>query len=109
MCRDQVLVNTRIAHLVAAEALVGRLDTPNTNLGAQFLIDFLNDVWVFDDQLQRNDIASRMHTLVRAGTADERRFLRICRICLGDCAGCDKCWEELSLDCLLLITPANCY
>jgi hypothetical protein len=46
---QQVLVNTGITHLVAAEALAGDFVAPNTDLRAEQVVDSLDDIIIFDN------------------------------------------------------------
>jgi hypothetical protein len=52
MARNEIFIYTRVAHLIATETLIRNFDAPNTDLGVELFIDFLDYIWVFNDQLQ---------------------------------------------------------
>lgn len=90
MAWHQIFVNSGIAHLVAAETLASHFVAPNTDLGAELGVDFLDNILIFDNHLQRHNIASCVNPLICAGTTDERGFLGIRRIRFGNCANVDE-------------------
>lgn len=49
---NQELVNPRVAHVVAAKAFASGCNSPYSNLRTEVLIDFLDDIRVFNDHLQ---------------------------------------------------------
>lgn len=52
MCRDEVLVYSRIDGLICAEAIVRSLKPPHPDLRDKVLVDFLDHVLVLDDQFE---------------------------------------------------------
>lgn len=78
---DQIFVDAGIAKLIGAKASIDLLDTPYPDLRAELLIDLGDNIGVFDDELERDDVTGCMDTFVGASTADKGRFLGI--ICVS--------------------------
>jgi hypothetical protein len=107
VCRDEVLVPARVAGLVAAERADGALDAPHSDLLREMAVDFLDNVVLLDDQLQRDDVARGVDALVGAGAADERRLLGVVGVGLRYGAGGHKGIEQIALDGLLLVVDLH--
>lgn len=52
MCRDEVLVDSRIDQLICAEAIDCSLVAPYSDLRTQMLINLLHNIFVLDNQFQ---------------------------------------------------------
>src|SRR5580704_8021389 len=98
MARNEILIPSRIASSITAEASNRSLDAPNTNLRGQMAVDLLNDIRIFDDELQRDDVAGSVYALVGASTTHQGRFLGIIGIGLGYGAGSHEGGEEVAFD-----------
>ena len=69
MAGDQEFVNTGVAQVVATETLIGDLDSPDSNLCTEVFIDFLYNIGIFDNHLQRYDVPRCVDTFIRACTS----------------------------------------
>lgn len=76
--------------MVTAEAAHGALYTPHTDLWREILVDFCDNIWVFDDEFQGYYIAGGMNAFICPSTADERRFLGIVGVGFGDGTSCNE-------------------
>lgn len=77
--------------MVAAETLIGDLESPDSNLWTEVFIDLLHNIRVFDNHLQRYDVSRCMDTFIRACASHKRGLFRVCRIGFGDGTGGDEC------------------
>lgn len=69
---NEVFVNARVAQLITAERLVRDEDVPYANLRAEFLVDLLNDIVIFDNQLQGDNVSRSVDTLVGTRAPHQR-------------------------------------
>src|SRR4051794_13619750 len=71
------------------------------------VVDLFNNIILFDNQLQRHNVACSMYTLIGTRTTNERRFLGVGCVRLRYGAGRDKSVEQVSLDGLLLVVDLH--
>lgn len=67
----KVFIPPRITGLVATEAIHSPLDSPDADLTGEVGVDLLNDVFLFDDQLEGDHIARSMNSFIRSSTSHE--------------------------------------
>lgn len=72
MAGDEVFVDARIALLIAAETLICDFVAPDADLRGKVAVDFLNDIRVFNNELERDHIAGRMNTFISSCATDKR-------------------------------------
>lgn len=109
MAWEQILVYPRVTHLITAETLGRLFQSPYPNLWAEVLIDLLNNVWVLDDHLERDNIPRGVDTLVGTGTANEGGLLGVGCISFGNCASCDQGRKQLAFDSRLVLGSDKTY
>lgn len=103
MCRDEVLVYSRIDGLICAEAIVRSLKPPHPDLRDKVLVDFLDHVLVLDDQFEGYEIAGGVYTFVSPSASDKGRLLGIICVGLGNRTSGDKCLEQVALDGFMVV------
>lgn len=100
---DEIFVDSGIDRLVCAEAVIGSLKTPHSNLRNQSVVDLLDHVLVFDYELEGNDVAGSVNTFVGSSTSDEGGFLGVVGIVFGNGTGLNKCFEKVAFDGLVVV------
>ena len=96
MRRYQILVYPRIDQLICTEAIVRPLESPDSYLWRKILVDFLDDILVFDNQFEGDDVTRGVNSFICSSASNERGFLGVVGVGFGDGTRCDEGFKEVS-------------